>query len=158
MDKLAVIKPQQKLILQKVKGLPPLGWRTHDCHTPAQKSHWRDCRRFFRFLSSMLEDYFSGEATDLSRFSKKDQKFWFRYRDFWLQVYSLISENWVEIRQEPRALGIEVKKTELPKNPGQMFAAIIEWEAAARFYPCTEYASPEISKFSPATIYKELGD
>jgi len=153
MNELGVVGPSQKLILNKINTLPPSLWLANDCHTDCQRQHWHDCRQFFQFLHLLLKDYFSGKAPALAGLSKKEVKSWRQHRNYWLQVYSLISDAWEDISQEASNWGFE--KKEFPETPGQMFIETLKWDAAALFYPCTEYASPEFSKFSPTALYKE---
>jgi hypothetical protein len=41
------------------------------------------------------------------------------------------------------------------RSPGEMLVKILEWKAAMMFYGCTEYAPPELSRFSPRKAHTE---
>jgi hypothetical protein len=140
---------EEKIVLQKVNGLPPLSWLLTDCKTEDRQQHWMECKQFFQFLHALLRDYFSARETNWLDLPLKDREFWISYRDSWLKLYGLILDNFTCIKEAADRDGITI-----PTQPGEFFLEILNWEAAAFFYPCVEAASPDLGRFSPRKEYQ----
>lgn len=147
---LATVRPADQLILDKLKNIPDHWWLLMDCHTDDQRAYWSECRLFYGRLRVFLKDYFSGRGTDWESLPKADREFWRNYRDEWLELYDLLECGWSYIRQ-----GFAKNGRDLPVQfPGEMLILILEELAAEMFLPCTEFASPSRSKFSPQAVYR----
>ena len=140
--------------IERLRNLPDKSWRS-DCQTFEQVQRWDECKALCWFVGRLLKDYFSGVSSDaLAQMPKKDQDFWRLYRDRWIQLYGLIQDSWIEIRQEIIKSDLEGN---FPDQPGAMLLAMLESWANGLFAPCVIEVHPELGRFSPRKAYTNYG-
>ncbi|MBD1844012.1 hypothetical protein H6F89_11490 [Cyanobacteria bacterium FACHB-63] len=135
--------------IDRLKNLPDLVWLM-DCRTDEQKEHWKDCRLMCLFIRKLLEDYFSGMATDLSPLPKADRTYWMLHRERWTALYNVIQHAWTDIFQAAKEDGLEA---DFPSQPGEMLILMFRMWAAEMFAPCVIGLHPELGRFSPRKAY-----
>ncbi|MEP0917010.1 hypothetical protein NC981_09275 [Leptolyngbya sp. DQ-M1] len=131
--------------IDRLKNLPELTWLM-ECRTDEQREHWRDCREFCQILKNLLNDYFSGNASDLSQLSKDERTYWTLHRDRWIALYNLIQQAWFDILQAVQEHGLQA---DFPNQSGEMLILMLKMWAAEMFSPCVIGVHPELGRFSP---------
>jgi hypothetical protein len=130
-DTLEISKSEMELILKTLKELPQ-EWYIEYFWTEEQHNHWDDTKTHYLMLHEEMQAYFQGRASQLENLSDHERLCYATLKDVQLALYDLLRYGWRAIQK-----AVHDYKINFPYNePGELFSALMENQAAAKVLPC----------------------
>ena|SRR4028119_2040808 len=130
-DTLDISKSETESILKTLKELPQ-EWLIEHFWTDEQHNHWNNTKVHYLTLHEEMQAYFQGRASQLEDLSDHERLCYATLKDVQLALYDLLRYGWRDIQK-----AVQDYKINFPyRQPGELFSALMESQAAAKVIPC----------------------